>query len=148
MFPRIKTALGLTLSLALAITTTALAKGEFSFIGISGASLESELRTNDRALTTDWFAFADFQGGGIPAPATPPDGGYTITRYYIDGGRESVFDQLHYYPAADPVYYDGLLGGRTEYDGKWYKAKPEIKMLFENTLIREESRHVMVLRKS
>ncbi len=148
MVPRIRTASGLALLMMLTLTTTALAKGNFSFIGISGASLNSELRTSDRGLTADWFAFADFPAGGISAPAHPPEGGYVITRYYIDAGQVAAFDRLHYYPAAGLVYYDGLVGGRSEYDGKWYAAKPEIKTAFENALINEEALHVQFIRKS
>ena len=148
MFARIRTALGLALLMMLALTTTALAKGNFSFIGIAGASLSSELCSSDRDLTTDWFAFADFAGGGIAAPAIPPEGGYAITRYYIDGGRESAFDQLHYYPAAGLVYYDGIVNGWSEYDRKWYAAKPQIKLVFQNALTREQLLHGMVIRKS
>ncbi len=148
MFTRIKFALGLALMLTILLTTTALAKGSFAFIAISGESLNSEVRTADRSLTVDWFAFADFPGGGIPAPANPPEGGYMILRYYIDGGREFAFDELHYYPAAGMVYYDGLRGGRSEYDGKWYQAKPEIEAVFMNALMRAQALHVFLIRKS
>ena len=138
----------LTLLLTLVLTSVAQAKGSFAFIAISGEGLNGEIRTADRNLTLDWFAFADFPGGGIDAPASPPAGGYVITRYYIDGRKPSAFDQLHYYPAAGLVYYDGLKGGSSEYDGKWYTANPVIAGAFRSALMREIGLHSTVIRKS
>jgi hypothetical protein len=67
------------------------------------------------------------------APVNPGIG-YEITRYYVEGSRESAFDKLHYYPETGFVYYDGIVNGSSEYDGKWYTAKPEIKTIFESAL--------------
>jgi hypothetical protein len=147
MLSRIRAALGLALVLILLHTATAFAKGNFSFLSISGKNMKVEVRTADRNLTVDWFAFADFSGGSILAPAHPPEGGFVITRYYVDGGSADPFDQLLYFPAAGLVYYHGLLGGSSEYDGKWYAAKPQIETVFENALAVELQRHTPVIRK-
>jgi hypothetical protein len=134
--------------LALLLTTTALAKGNFAFVSISGGNLKGEIRTADRNLTTDWFAFADLSASGLPAPADPPKGGYVIIRYYIDGHRDVVFDHLHYYPAAGLVYYDGIGYGSSNWDGKWLIAKPGIERTFRNALTVELARHAGVIRRS
>ena len=89
----------------------------------------------DPALTTDWSAFADFPRGSVDAPANP-GAAYEITRYYIDQGREQAFDRLHFYPDTGFVYYDGIAGGRSEYDGKWYQAKRGIEVAFKDALVR------------
>src|SRR5581483_5824011 len=121
MLNRIRISITLALLLTLLTFIAAYAKGNFSFITIQGPDMKEAVRVTDPALTTDWFAFADFPRGAVDAPANP-GAAYEITRYYIDGSREQAFDHLHYYPDSGFVYYDGILGGRSEYDGKWYSA--------------------------
>lgn len=133
MFFRIRAAFGIALLIALIASITAFAKGGFSFISITGGNLKDELRVTDPDLTTDFFAFADFSRAKTKAP-TDPGTGYEITRYYIDGKRETAFDRLHYYPETGFVYYDGIVNGSSEYDGEWYTARPEIKTVFESVL--------------
>ncbi len=152
MLNRIRIAMELVALLLFLITTTALAKGSFAFVSVSGEGLQREIRLYDTSVTQDWFAFADFQRGAVTAPLNIPKGGYEITRYYIDGRWEVAFDKLHYYPQAGLVRYDGIVNGWSEYDGKWYRAKPEINVLFDKALqaaaIREALRHVAFIRRS
>jgi hypothetical protein len=133
MFSRIRAALGITFLLVLLTSITAFAKGGFSFITIGGPSLKEEVRVTDPALTEDFFAFANFYQDKTKEPAEPGIG-YEITRYYVDGNREYAFDRLHYYPDTGFVFYDGIENGESEYDGEWYAAKPEIKIVFESAL--------------
>jgi hypothetical protein len=119
--------------LALFTSMTVLAKGGYMFILITGPDLKEPVRKSDLALTEDFFTFADFYRDGTEAPADPGIG-YEITRYYVDGNRESPFDKLHYYPDTGFVYYDGIVNGSSEYDRKWYTAKPDIKTIFESAL--------------
>lgn len=130
MKSRIQIAFGLALLLGLVSFATVLAKGNYSFITISGAELKDVIRVTDTSLTSDYFAFADFYSDKTKEPANPGTG-YEITRYYMDAGRESAFDRLFYYPETGFVYYEGLVNGESEYDGKWYKANPRIKKSFE-----------------
>lgn len=136
MYSRIRIAFGLALLLALITSVTVFAKGGFSFINITGPYLKDAVRVTDPALTTDFFAFADFNKDRVEAP-DDPGVGYEITRYIVDHyvtgqrevayvawQREVAFDRLHYYPDTGFVYYDG----------KWYTAKPEIKTIFESAL--------------
>jgi hypothetical protein len=85
-------------------------------------------------LTEDFFAFADFYQNQTEAPSNPGIG-YEVTRFYLGGSREYAFDRLHYYPDTGFVYYDGIVGGSSEYDGEWYPARPEIKAIFEDTVL-------------
>jgi len=133
MFSRIRNALGLATLLTVITSVAVFAKGGFSFISITGPNLKDAVRVTDPALTTDFFAFADFFQHKTETPANP-GAGYEITRYYVDGGRETAFDRLHYYPDTGFVYYDGIVNGSSEYDSKWYTAKPEIKTVFESAL--------------
>ena len=133
MFSRIRIAVGLALLLGLLTCVTVLAKGEFSFIAVTGGQLTDEVRLSDPALTRDFFTFADFYRNKTEAPVDPGVD-YEITRYYLDGHTERAFDRLHYYPETGLVYYDGIVNGSSEYDGEWYTAQPEIKSTFETAL--------------
>ena len=132
MFSRFRIAAGLALLLALFTFMNVLAKGSFAFISITGPDLKEAVRVSDPVLT-EVFTFADFFQDRTEAPVDPGIG-YEITRYYVDGNRESAFDKLHYYPETGFVYYDGIVNGSSEYDGKWYAAKPDIKTIFESAL--------------
>jgi hypothetical protein len=133
MFSRFRIAAGLALMLTLFTSITVLAKGSFWFINVTSPDLKEPVRISDTALTEDFFTFADFHRDGTEAPADPGIG-YEITRYYVDGKQESAFDKLHYYPDTGFVYYDGIINGSSEYDGKWYIANPNIKTIFESAL--------------
>lgn len=134
MFFRIRAAFMIALLVTLITSITAFAKGNFAFISITGPKLKEAVRATDSALTYDFFAFADFYRDKAAAPADPGPG-YEVTRYYVDARGEVAFDHLHYYPDTGFVYYDGIAnGGSSEYDRKWYTAKPEIKTPFENAL--------------
>jgi len=136
MYSRTRIAIELAMLLTLITSITALAKGGFSFITITGPSLKEAVRVTDLALINDFFAFADFFQDKTEAPASP-GAGYEITRYYIDNNRDVAFDRLHYYPETGFVYYNGIVNGSSEYDGEWYTAKPEIKTAFENVLFKQ-----------
>lgn len=137
MFNRIRISVGSALLLTLSTFIAAYAKGQYSFITIQGPGMKDPVRVTDPALTTDFFAFADMPRGAVEAPANP-GAAYEITRYYVDNNREVAFDQLHYYPDTGYVYYDGLgfngSGGWSEYDRKWYAAKPGIEVALKNAL--------------
>ena len=134
MFSRIRFALGFAVLLSVVTAASALAKGGFDYIAVTGANLKEEVRLTDSALTRDFFAFADFYRDKTEEPEDPGTG-YEITRYYVDGTRAVAFDQLHYYPETGFVYYDGIAGGGwSEYDDQWYIAKLEMKSTFEEAL--------------
>jgi hypothetical protein len=133
MFSRIRIALGSALLLALITSITVFAKGSFAFISITGPDLKEAVRLSQPELTADFFTFADFSKARTEVPDNPGSS-YEITRYYVDGKRESAFDKLHYYPDTGFVYYDGIVNGSSEYDGKWYTAKSEIKTIFDTAL--------------
>jgi len=133
MFYKFRIAIGMAFILSLMTVIPVFAKGGYSFITIQGADLKGKVRLSDPALTTDFFAFADFYLNKTDTPANPGVG-YEVTRYYVNGGAESAFDKLHYYPETGFVYYDGIVNGSSKYDGHWYIANPDMKNLFETAL--------------
>jgi hypothetical protein len=137
MVSRIRLVPWFAVLLSLITSSSALAKGGFDYIAVTGADLETEIRFTDRVLTADFFAFADFYEDRTGAPADPGEG-YEITRFYMNGARGVIFDRLHYYPGTGYVFYDGIENGESEYDGEWYIARPEIKPLFEAALAAQE----------
>ena len=123
--------------LILLSTTFVFAKGDFDYITIKGPGITGEVNVTNPALTTDFFAFADFSKGAVDAPADPREG-YQVVRVYVITENEkpspTPFDQLHYYPYTVFVYYDGLVSGSSEYDGKWYTANPSAEEPFRAAL--------------
>jgi hypothetical protein len=114
-----------------------LAKGEFDYITVKGPGVTGEINITNPALTADFFAFADFSNGAIDEPADAGEG-YQVVRVYVITENEkpspTPFDQLHYYPYTGYVYYDGLVSGSSEYDGKWYLANPSAEEPFRAAL--------------
>lgn len=133
MFNRFRIAMGLAFIATLTSSMNAFAKGGFDFITITGPERKEELKITDSNLTEDFFAFANFSEDKTRAPADPGIG-YEITRHYVQGAGDVIFDRLHYYPETGFVFYDGIENGESEYDGEWYTANPEIKAGFESAI--------------
>ena len=127
----------LLLALMVLVPTSAFAKGGFDYITVKGPGIVGEIDVTNPALTQDFFAFADFTQAEIPAPVDPGQG-YQIVRVYVEftdsKPKDLPFDQLHYYPYTDYVYYDGVVEGSSEYDGKWYAANPTAEAPIRNVL--------------
>lgn len=119
-------------------TMLVFAKGEFDYITVKGPGITGEIDVTNPALTEDFFAFADFSKGEVPAPADAGQG-YQIVRVYVEftdsKPKDLPFDQLHYYPYTGYVYYDGIVEGSSEYDGKWYIADPSAEKPFRSVLV-------------
>lgn len=134
---RIKQMTGLLALASILLFNTALADGGFDYIAIKGPGIIGEIDVTQAALTGDYFAFADFSQGEIPPPAQAGQG-YQIVRLYVefvdDKPRDLPFDELHYYPYTGYVYYDGVVDGTSEYDGKWYAANPAAEAPFRSVL--------------
>lgn len=115
----------------------ALAEGGFDYIAIKGPGIIGEIDVTQAALTEDYFAFADFTQGEVAPPAQTGQG-YQIVRLYVvfedDKPRNAPFDELHYYPYTGYVFYDGVVDGTSEYDGKWYAANPAAEAPFRSVL--------------
>lgn len=112
-----------------------LAKGNFAYIAVSGQGIQGEMTLTDPVFTQDFFAFADFDKAEIPQPADyDPDIAYEITRFVLEDSKPVVFDELVYYPDQGYVFYVGLNGSGSDYDGKWYTANPAIESPFREAL--------------
>ena len=134
MSMRLRFAMGVALVAILLSSLTAFAKGSFDFITITGPGIKDHVQITDPLLTEDFFTFAKFYEDKSTAPADPGTG-YEITRHYVQGVSDVIFDRLHYYPETGYVFYDGIENGESEYDGEWYVARPEIKSVFESALV-------------
>lgn len=111
----------------------ALAQGGFDYLLVKGPGITGEIDITDPALTESFFAFADFKKGSLSAPSDPGQG-YQIFRIYVEDNKDQPFDQLHYYPYSGYVFYDGLINGSSEYDGKWFAADPSANGPFRAAL--------------
>ena len=134
MFKRIL-ALPFTLGLLLPAMLV-FAKGNFDYITIKGPGITGEIDVTNPALTEDFFAFTDFTNE-VPPPVDPGQG-YQVVRVYVETvdskPSDHPFDQLHYYPYTGYVFYDGLVEGSSEYDGRWYAANPSANEPFRAVL--------------
>jgi hypothetical protein len=124
-------------ALLLLLSSIAFARGEFDYLTVKGPGITGEINITNPALTADFFIFADFTQGAIDPPADPGQG-YQVVRVYVEtvDGKptDRLFDQLHYYPYTGYVYYDGLVEGSSEYDGKWYTGNPAAEAPFRAAL--------------
>ena len=109
--------------------TVAEAKGPFDLLVVCDG-LGTCFEVADPPLL-DFFSFADFTQPLEDAPQPKPEAAsLLITRYGLDrtSGEFIPFDRLRYYGdvagSAGYVYYEGLINGRSEYKGYWYRASP------------------------
>lgn len=129
IFRRSLTVLSITLGLLIVISKIGLAKGNFARITIK--SLESG---QDIIVTApvynSFFTFSDMVDGVTQTPEGL-GAGYEITRWYkaADGESYQPFDRLRWYPSTGTatqgrgwIFYEGLINGASDYDGKWFIA--------------------------
>lgn len=133
MFNRTRTAFIVAFAALLLTTLVAGAKGGFDFLTVTGPGLEEPVRLDDQALLTVWL-FSDFPENRTTAPETDPGPAYEITRHYVQGNGDVIFDRLHYYPESDLLFYDGIENGESEYDGEWFTAHPGVRPYFRAAL--------------
>lgn len=103
----------------------AFAKGPFDKVTLSGGSLENEVELSDPLLMA-FFDISDFPNASIEQPQVEGEG-YLVVRYFEEAdGSLTAWDQLRFYPNNEAtggyVYYEGLVNGSSEYDGRWYLA--------------------------
>ena len=125
--------------LAFSLASIAEAKGPFqrivAFTGIGGS-----VPIEDSELI-EFFSFSNFQNQ-IAWPAAPGEG-VLITRYFEDQstGEEIAFDHLWIYPRTEGrgpfVFYQGIINGSSEYDGKLYEGDLEAWMKLREILDRQ-----------
>lgn len=110
------------------------AKGNFERIEVRGGGLARPVEIAEPALL-GFFSFSEFYKMEIDPPQVSGEG-YEILRY--EGQGPSAWDHLRYYPNAKGtggyVFYEGLLNGASEYDGKWYVASQAGDAAFRRVL--------------
>ncbi len=120
---------GLILFLTLLPLQAASAKGRFAMLSVCGERGDC-FEVRDPSLL-DFRAFTDFSETLLGRPDALGES-FHITRYGRDSRQEEYIavDRLTYYASPAPernvVFYDGLVNGRSEYDGRWYAARPEV----------------------
>jgi len=119
---------GLTLLVALWPVMGVEAKGAFDML-VACHEAGTCFEVTDPSLL-GFFSLADLTRPLEDGLRPEPDAGlYLITRYSLDRatGEFLPFDRLRYYAAVAGsegyVFYEGLVGGSSEYDGRWYRAR-------------------------
>jgi len=123
---------------ALALAVPAFAKGTFDRLLVYGEG--QAIPVTDPSL----MAFTAFNDFASPYPGTPSltTAGFLIVRGAIDPttGEFLPVDTLRFFPTSEGegsrpfVYYEGLVNGWSEYDHKWYAAKPEAAAALQELL--------------
>jgi hypothetical protein len=130
--------------LLLVAALPASAKGPMPVL-ISGPGLPSggvDIQDLDEAAPLSMGMLEDFVRGEIEPPSWAVLS-YRLQRYGIDSaGQRRIFDQVDYYPnptgGLGVVHYIGIYHGRSEYDGKWYAAKPEGDAAMRSLLVYQQ----------
>jgi hypothetical protein len=124
--------------------STAHAKGPADRIVISSPLLAEDMVLTDRdtLIQISMANLENFEAGSIEPP-TGLTAGYTLDRQFAESpGKFRSFDRVVYYP--DPagdlgyVFYEGIVNGSSEYDGRWFRARPvgdaAMRMIIDHTL--------------
>lgn len=133
---------GLILAVLLTTARSVSAKGNFDKVTIQDIGSGREIAVTDPALM-GFFAFSDFDNGTRETPkVTGP--GYEVMRWAIsreDGITYVPVDRLRWYDTSSTntlgrgwIFYEGLINGSSEYDGKWFTSTRNGDALMENTL--------------
>lgn len=134
----------LMVTVLMVITPLVRAKGNFSKVVIRCSGLTSDIDVTDPALM-EFFSFSVFPEAKIAEPDPSSLGSdCVITRYEQDSTSDfEAWDQLRYYPATSGtggyIYYEGLLNGSSEYDQKWYLARPEAETAIQSLLAKDRA---------
>jgi hypothetical protein len=134
-----------SLAVLAALTTASVnAKGSFNCFLLYGDGKAIEVMDSSLLL---FDTFNDFSTSipGSPSVITP---GFLIARGATDNrtGDCTPIDTLRFFPSSlgagskPVVYYEGLVNGWSELDGKWYYAKPEAAAALERLLLYDEAR--------
>ncbi len=118
------------LAMALMAISLASAKGSFTTVVIMGLGT-GELRIVSDPGLEGFFALSDFTNGSKEAtnPGSTFADSYELTR--IGEGEDRrlfAIDRLRYVPPGSEehgyIFYEGLINGSSEYDGRWFLATP------------------------
>jgi len=135
--------LALLLLIPLQVTS---AKGLFSKITIQMPDAGQLIEVTEPAFL-DFWTFSDFDSGTREAPEVIGPA-YEITRWHLaaDGKTFEPWDRLRYYQTSPHntaargwVYYEGLVNGSSEYDGKWFMSTRHADVLMESIIFADAS---------
>jgi len=126
----------LALLAALLGSHLASAKGEFSSVLIMDIDT-GELRLVDDPQLASFIALSLFRDGTSDAPTIGR--GYELTRLATAENRSSfAVDRLRYYPPGSNesgyIFYEGLINGASEYDGRWFSTTPAADAMMQGIL--------------
>jgi len=118
------------LAIALIATSLASAKGNFTTVVVMRLGT-GELRIVHDPDLVGFFALSDFTKGSreVTNPGSTYADSYELTRVGEgEGGGLFAIDRVRYVPPGSSqlgyIFYEGLINGSSEYDGKWFPTTP------------------------
>lgn len=145
-----KTLFALLLASILLVVMPVSAKGPVDRIILTGPTIEGELILTDTAVVhpLSMAMLEDFMAGALDEPADLGDVYYELERQYeLPTGEYQTFDRVKYYPSGY-VFYMGIENGWSEYDDKWFPAKPEAQMAMATALNEDAAPFVVLMDES
>lgn len=140
MRTRIGLALMLVALVALALPGLAGAKGPAGRIVIVGPGLDGAVELVNDAPLLGSLSMGMLENFLRPVdPPAYPRPGFELTRYFeTNTGQYVPFDTVVYHPAPDGepglIYYDGMVNGSSEYDGRWFAVNPKNEAVLREVL--------------
>jgi hypothetical protein len=103
-----------------------IAKGPVTKIIISGPGIDGNVEVTDMTLLAG-LSLGEFELFNVSVIDLPSlSEGYEIARYMEEPGQKPFhFDDVRYFPSSTEgktgyLYFVGIVGGQSEYDGRWY----------------------------
>ena len=140
----------LIIGLLLLIVIPVFAKGPVDRIIVTGPTLDEELILTDTAVIhpLSMAMLEDFLAGALDEPEDAGDVYYELERQYERSADNFVtFDRVRYYPTGY-VFYVGIENGWSEYDDKWFYAKPEAEIAMVTALNLDAAPYVVLMNAS
>lgn len=134
------------LAAVLLLVLPAQAKGPANRIVLTGPNLETPIFLTEPEIIgrLSFGSFEDFLAGAVDEPADPGDYFELERQFELENDKFQTFDKVRFYPDPGLIHYLGIVNGWTEYDDRWYPARPEAAVAFR-TLFDSNAHPYLVL---
>ena len=124
----------LLVAVLLLMAASVQAKGPADRIIVTGPTIAGEmlLTLPETNYLLSFAVMEDFSAGAVDEPVSAGSTFYEMERQFLtNDGDFQTFDRSRFYPESGYVFYVGVEDGWSEYDNKWFHARPEARELIE-----------------
>ncbi|MAS37890.1 MAG: hypothetical protein CL610_28095 [Anaerolineaceae bacterium] len=131
------------------------AKGQSDRIVLTGPTIDGEVIVSNPQMVAllSMGRLEDFNQR-VDQPALTEDAPYyeLERQYEIPAGRFQTFDRVRYYPVEGTqpsyIHYLGIVNGSSEYDNRWFMARPQARVAFETLFDSAAQPYIALMRAS